>query len=302
MKKRFLILFAVLSVAIWLPIYAINIPSTHLVSPTWLAKNMHNKSLVIVDTRRANEYNAGHIPGAISIPVNSMRENRNGIPSYAASPEKITKLFRQKGISNNSYIVFYSGNGRATSYAASTREFWTAWYYGLSNLAVLRGGFNRWKAEKRVVSKVPVTLKQGNFTIKKMRLNTIATLPYVDYAAATKKVQLLDSREPAHFYGKDNDPRLAKHGHISGAKELFVGDFSKKVGSYYEIGSKSYIKTIFKKAGFNLNKPIITYCNTGHLGSGSWFVIRFVLNNSHTALYDGSMVEYSKMPNRSVIK
>ncbi len=302
MKKRYSILFAILSVAIWLPIYAINIPSTHLVSPTWLAKNMYNKLLVIVDTRRADEYNAGHIPDAVSIPVNSMMENRNGIPSYVASPDKIIKLFRQKGISNNSYIVFYSGNGRATSFVASTREFWTAWYYGLSNLAVLRGGFNRWKAEKRAISKVPIMLKHGNFTIKEMRLNTIATLPYVDYAVTTKKVQLLDSREPAHFFGRDNDPRLAKHGHILGAKELFIGNFSKKVGSYYEIGNESYIKTIFKKAGFNFDKPIITYCNTGYYGSGSWFVIRFVLNDGQTALYDGSMVEYSKMPNRSVIK
>jgi thiosulfate/3-mercaptopyruvate sulfurtransferase len=45
---------------------------------------------------------------------------------------------------------------------------------------------------------------------------------------------------------------------------------------------------------------VISYCNTGHLASTSWFVLSEVLKRPHVTLYDGSMSEWTQDPDRPV--
>ncbi|OYV34419.1 MAG: hypothetical protein B7Z81_10095 [Acidocella sp. 20-61-6] len=55
------------------------------------------------------------------------------------------------------------------------------------------------------------------------------------------------------------------------------------------------------KAGISLTKPAFTFCNTGHLASGGWFVMHEVLNNQNVALYDGSMADWAQNPAHPVV-
>ena len=41
------------------------------------------------------------------------------------------------------------------------------------------------------------------------------------------------------------------------------------------------------------DKPVISYCNTGHWASTNWFVLSEVLGKKNVRVYDGSMVEWS---------
>jgi len=45
--------------------------------------------------------------------------------------------------------------------------------------------------------------------------------------------------------------------------------------------------------GIDPAAPAITYCNSGHLSSGPWFVLAEVLGNQRTRLYDGSLHEWT---------
>ena len=63
-------------------------------------------------------------------------------------------------------------------------------------------------------------------------------------------------------------------------------------------------RDVFKASGVDPQGPAITYCNTGHLASGAWFVMSEVLGNKQTKLYDGSMHEWTleKRPLQSVAR
>jgi thiosulfate/3-mercaptopyruvate sulfurtransferase len=295
MKRLGLIVF-VLLFFVASPLFALEVPSTHLVSAKWLAKNMDNPHLVIVDVRTVKDYEAGHIPHAVNIPKGEyfQKASVGDIEHVLDTPEMITGIFRKAGLSNNSIVVFYSSNASQNGYTFATREFWTAWMYGLHNTALLHGGIEAWTAQKNPISKESVQPKTGSFTVEDMSLDSIATWPDIYYALATKKVELVDAREPAHFNGTDNDKRLLKHGHIPGAVAVPTYDFVKKHGSYYALISSDAAKALLNKYKVSLHKPVIDYCNTGHLASGDWFAIKFLAGARHIRMYDASMYEYTR--------
>jgi rhodanese-related sulfurtransferase/biotin operon repressor len=53
---------------------------TELVSMTELLRRAQNGEVVVLDTRPAGEYEAGHIAGAISVPIADLRRRLRGLP------------------------------------------------------------------------------------------------------------------------------------------------------------------------------------------------------------------------------
>jgi len=54
-----------------------------------------------------------------------------------------------------------------------------------------------------------------------------------------------------------------------------------------------YLGSTYNK-GIDPEAPSITYCDSGHLSSGHWFVLHELLGNKQARLYDGSMHEWTK--------
>lgn len=46
----------------------------------------------------------------------------------------------------------------------------------------------------------------------------------------------------------------------------------------------------------------MVFCNTGHLGSGTWFILREVMGHRQARLYDGSMAAWTTVPGLPVVK
>jgi len=256
MKKFFSSI--VLAIVLALPSFALSVPSTHLVSAGWLAKNAN--SVVIVDLSKPKTYAKGHIPGAVNIPKKKFFMGYMGsIKHLLNTPAQVQNLFRNAGISNNSVIVFTAHVKKAKKFTDMTRGFWTAWVYGLRNMAILNGGIESWKGS--LSTKAPM-VKMGNFAPAKLSTTDVKTWRDVYSAMVNKDAQIVDAREMKHYVGKDKDKRLKKHGHIKGAK---------KVSAY-----------------------LFSYCNTGHLATGTWFVTKFLAGVKNVGDYDGSMYEYTR--------
>ena len=45
--------------------------------------------------------------------------------------------------------------------------------------------------------------------------------------------------------------------------------------------------------GVKTDAKTITYCNSGHLASGGWFMMHELMGNKNVKLYDGSMHEWT---------
>ena len=92
-----------------------------------LLSKIGNEEVQIIDTRLEVEYNgcviygenkAGHIPGAISLPFNSLVDN-NG---FLKSREELEKYVNEKGLDKNKLQITYCTTGVRASYVAVILE------------------------------------------------------------------------------------------------------------------------------------------------------------------------------------
>ena len=92
-----------------------------------LLSKIGNEDVQVIDTRLEVEYNgrviygenkAGHIPGAISLPFNSLVDN-NG---FIKSREELEKYVNEKGLDKNKLQITYCTTGVRASYVAVILE------------------------------------------------------------------------------------------------------------------------------------------------------------------------------------
>lgn len=287
MKKRLSAIL--LAGAMALPAFAVSVPATHVVTADWLAK--HAKEVVIVDDSSPKVYAKGHIPGSVNIPKKKFFMGYFGnIKHLLDTPEQIKALFDNAGISNDSTVVFVAHVKKGKKFTDMTRALWSAWVYGLKNVAILDGGVEAWKGK---LSTQAPSVAKGHFT-PKLSTKDVKTWRDVYSAMVNKNEQLADAREMKHFVGKDKDKRLLKHGHIPGAKKVSAYLFAKKEGKLFKLVSPAEAKAMIQKDGIDLNKPIVVYCNTGHLATGTWFVAKFLAGAKNVGVYDASLYAYTR--------
>jgi len=291
---------------------AVELPKNHIVDVAWLKAHLGDKDLIVIDVRKKG-YKKEHIKGAVHWKSKDYREGRyyskitkKPIPGYVASPLTFQRTMRKSGVNNNSAIVFYSGGTASKDYRDAALADFTSEYYGFPNVAILDGGFAAWKKEGGAVSTKKTKVKKGNFSFKgrKFNQNIMATGEDVDEAVWTGNAQTIDANgKNKHWNGTAKDKRRLKEGHLKGAKALSAKVLTVKKDGVYYIGDKAYEKAQFKKAGVSLDKPIIVYCNTGHLAAGPWFVAKYVLGmGDKSRMYSGSMADYTRWPKRKLVK
>ena len=291
---------------------ALEVPSNHIVDSAWLKSHLGDKNLVIIDVRKKG-YNKGHIKGAVHWKSKDFREGRyyskitkKPIPGYVAAPLTIKRTMQKSGINNDSAIVFYSGGTKAKDYRDAALADFTCEYYGFPNVAILNGGFAAWKKDGGAIDKAKPKVKKGNFSFKGRKFNQtiMATGEDVDEAVWTGNAQTLDATgKGKHWDGTAKDPRRLKEGHLKGAAPLHTKELAVKKDGVYYLGDKAFVAKKFKSAGLDTNKPIISYCNTGHLAAGTWFAGKYVLGmGDKSRLYSGSMADYTRWPKRKLIK
>lgn len=145
--------------------------SDYFKSTDWVALHASDSNLVIVDTRPAAAYNAGHIPGAISIPrdkfyfprkvidaaTGAYKVDGNGNPVQIAydipTPAELIDILTRNGITPDTTVVSYDND--TSSYGG--RVVWVLKSYGHAKAYVIDGGIDKWKdADGRTLSTTAV--------------------------------------------------------------------------------------------------------------------------------------------------
>lgn len=315
--KKFAVATSVV-VAMSASLLALDLPANHIVDAKWLQAHAADKDLVIIDVRKNNEkhpfYTKGHIKGAVSCPLGNFRESRyyntnlkKGIPGYFAAPKKYEETAKKCGITNDNAVVFYAGGNKAKLYRDGALAALVSMYYGKNNVAILDGGFEGY-AKAGGETSTEATTKEGNYQIKKFDRGAYASLEDVDEAVTLKSAQFLDATgmgKPgkSHYHAdmKKPDPRRMAEGHLPGAKALHAKAYAVEKDGVFYLDTKENLTKKIKDAGIDTTKPVINYCNTGHLAAGTAFVQKFLLGMD-AKLYDGSMADYTATPNRALEK
>ncbi|MRR58105.1 MAG: sulfurtransferase [Deltaproteobacteria bacterium] len=133
--------------------------SDYFKSTDWVAEHSSDANFVIVDTRPTAAYDAGHIPGAISIPRDKFYFPRNVIdPATGAykldsnqqpvkiaydipTPAELIDILTNNGINPDTTVVAYDND--TSSYGG--RVPWVLKAYGHAKAYVVDGGIDKWK-------------------------------------------------------------------------------------------------------------------------------------------------------------
>ncbi len=277
--------------------------SDSIVSTEWLAKHLGTPDVAVIDaswhlpnTGRSakKEFAQGRIPGALFFDIDEICDTETKLPHMLPGPEKFSSRMRKMGLGDGKRIVVYDSVGL---YSAA-RAWWMFQVFGHNDVAILDGGLPKWKAEGRPIDDDPPLPPQPrHFTAR--YIHTLVR-DKAEVAAALKDgtAQVADARSPGRFTGAEPDPRPhVRAGHMPGAKNVYYGSLLKADGT---LKSEAEIAAVFKAAGIDLTRPVITSCGSGVTAAILTLGLTLLGANDH-ALYDGSWTEWGGDPDMPVV-
>jgi len=230
------------------------------------------------------EYDAAHIPGARFFDIDEISDQRSNLPHMAPPPEKFISRMRAMGIGDGHQVVVYDGAG----IFSAARVWWTFRLMGKTDVAVLDGGFPKWKAEGREIEDMPPIVRDRHMTVSRQN-QLVKDVTQVAHAAKLGEAEILDARSAARFRGEAPEPRQGlRSGHIPGSKNI---PFATLLNADGTMKPPADLRAVFEGAGVDLAKPAITSCGSGVTAAVLSLALERIGHRNH-ALYDGSWAEW----------
>jgi thiosulfate/3-mercaptopyruvate sulfurtransferase len=265
-----------------------------LVSTDWLAAHLRDPDLRILDAswylpdmgRDAKaEYEAAHIPGARFFDIDEISDARSELPHMAPPPEKFMSRLRAMGVGDGHQVVVYDGAGLFSA----ARVWWLFRLMGKTDVAVLDGGFPKWRAEGREVEDLPPVVRDRHMTVSRQN-HLVKDVTQVAAAAKLGDWEIVDARSPERFAGTEPEPRPGlRAGHIPGSRNVHYRTLLNPDGT---MKAPAELARVFAEAGVDPEKPVITTCGSGVTAAILSLALE-VLGRRH-ALYDGSWAEWGQ--------
>ncbi|WP_370145296.1 sulfurtransferase [Streptacidiphilus sp. EB129] len=235
----------------------------------------------------ADDYAAGHIPGAHFIDMNADLAapagpgGRHPLPD----PEVLGAALRRAGVGADREVVVYDG---ATS-AAAARAWWLLRWAGHRRVRVLDGGLAAWTALGLAVEQPAPPAEQGDF------VPVPGALPTVDADGAASLARtglLLDARAGERYRG-EVEPIDSRAGHIPGAVSAPTTENLRSDGRFRPVDE---LAERFGGLGVKPGVEVGVYCGSGVTAAHQLLALE--LAGVSGVLYPGSWSEWSSQPDR----
>lgn len=236
------------------------------------------------ESGRAN-YDKGHIPGAVYLDLSAELSDRNSTLRFTLPPlDALTRAFAAKGIGHGTFVVLYSH----ASPVWASRIWWMLRAVGFDDAAILDGGLDKWKAEKR-----PLVTEASSYPAATLSLRARPEI-FVgkeEIKAAIGKGDNLTLNALSHEQHKGTGGvTYGRPGRIAGsscvpAASLFGPDKALK--------PIADLRTAFEGVGVAPDKRVLVYCGGGIAATLDAFVLTAILGHKNVSVYDNSMQEWS---------
>lgn len=208
-----------------------------LIEATQLEQKLADSRLRVLDTRSQEEYERGHIPGALWVDVSAWQDlakRQDGFRDAQAWGAIVSSL----GIDHGSHAVVYGSRLSDTA-----RVWWTLKYLGLADVTILNGGWDVWiKGNHPPSVELPkVTATRFEPRFQEDRLEEI---DHLKQAIQAGKTQVIDARSADEYSGKE--VRGKRAGHIAGATHL---EWKELLASDGRFKSRAELQELFRKRG-----------------------------------------------------
>jgi molybdopterin synthase sulfurtransferase len=243
---------------------------------------------IIMDTRSADAYAFGHIPGAINMEWTAFvlwnaLSQKTALKPVAGLESQLGAL----GLTRTSRIVIYDDT--RTSWGSAGRIFWMLEYLGCVNVQILNGGWDKWEADGLPTETTANTLNPAQFNAD---LSLFAGInvdkEHIHSRLKDDDFVTVDTRTDEEYngwtlYGE------ARGGHIPGAVQL---PYEKYYNGDNSILSYADLKALLDSHGITADKEVVAYCTAG-IRSGFFYFLARLMGYNRVANYDGSMWDWA---------
>jgi thiosulfate/3-mercaptopyruvate sulfurtransferase len=266
-----------------------------LISPADLMALQSAEPVVIIDTRDADTYAAGHIPGAVNL-----RETFTYLATSTAEglrdlKDTFAAHLGAIGLSGKETAVFYE-DALNSGYGQSCRGYYLLTWLGYPKVKVLNGGYSAWKAAGMDVSTAAVTPVPAIFPTDLRMADVMLTKDDVVAALDTDTV-LLDVRDVDEWigdssspYGKDFAPRK---GRLPGAKWVEWYRFMKPSAQGPVFKTPDEVRAECATQGIAPSDTVYLYCFKGARASNTFLALKQA-GFADVRMYFGSWNEWSR--------
>ena len=268
-----------------------------LVSTDWLAAHLQDPDLRLLDaswylpamSRNAKqEYDAEHIPGARFFDIDEISDHGSDLPHMVPPIEKFMSRMRAMGVGDGHQVIVYDAEGLFSA----ARVWWLFKLMGHADIAVLDGGFPKWKAEGRPTDDLPPIIRDRHMMVRRQN-HLVKDVTQVSAASKLRDHEIIDARPAERFRGEAPEPREGlRSGHIPGSKNVYFKALLNENGT---MKAPKEIISVFQSAGVDLDKKIITTCGSGVTAAVLSLGLSLIGHKDH-ALYDGSWTEWGQFP------
>ena len=266
-----------------------------LIEAEQLVPHLGNKKLRIVDLSRASVYDQLHIPHALHLKPKFLVRQDEQATGLLPDAEGLRELISYLNISPEHHVVVYDDEGGAWA----GRLIWNLHCLGFENTSLLNGGIHAWLAaglpttsEVEQFESVSALVQVDQAKIQQYRIEYTELLDKVQ----SSQVQLWDCRTEDEYTGL----RLAarRGGHIPNALH-FEWSTALNRENHLRLHPLERTQQRLEQLGFNLNEPVVVYCQSHHR-SGLAYILGRLLGWNIQA-YDGAWSEWGNRLDSPII-
>ena len=265
-----------------------------LVTTQWLASSLAQPDLAIVDCSAflptdgrdpAAEFAEAHIPGARFLDINQVADRANPAPHMLPGAAEFGAAMTALGVGRDDRIIVYDNSSLRTA----ARGWFMFRHFGAERVAVLDGGFQKWRVEGRAVEQGEARPRKARFEAQVRGDEVVGK----EQLLAGAGLPILDARGKARFEGSEPDPRPnVGVGHIPGSKNLPFASLYREDGT---LKPDPELRQAFEQLGIDPAAPFIATCGSG-VTANSLIFAAHRLGGRYGKLYDGSWSEWGADP------
>ncbi|WP_422037090.1 sulfurtransferase [Roseibium sp.] len=235
------------------------------------------EDLVLIDVRKAEEYAAGHIPGAVQLDPDAVATGHSPVTGALRQVTEIEQLLGRLGVTAAKRVVFYDDRGGFHA----ARMLWLLEYLGHRNVALLNGGLAAWRTAGFPLSAETTANPETDFAAA-LSPRRIATADDVLQRRSDPDSILIDVR-PQKLYAE---------GHVPWAVNIPWGGNLDADKRFLPAGD---LQAHFARFGVTAERKIIMHCQTGLASSHSYVALR-LLGFPRLQVYHRSWAEWGSDP------
>jgi thiosulfate/3-mercaptopyruvate sulfurtransferase len=232
--------------------------TSYIVEPQWVQQRLGNASLRILDVRDRQDYDAGHLPGAIWFDRTALSVTRSDLSVTLVPAALFATLMGQLGIGQETVVAVYDDVWGMHA----ARVVWALHRFGHRQASVLSGGVEGWRAAGFALTRGKTLAFPQRF-VPLADDTQRADLGWLQARRGDRAVLLIDVRG-AHEYAA---------GHFPGAQH-WEWNSGTPLSGFATMRPAEELRIQFARQRITPERRIVTYCGSGMRAAHTYLLLK----------------------------